>query len=104
MKLMCCRIKEIIFFFYLVLNHKVISVATLIFQLSWIMFCNRYRFALYCIVLKGKVNMHFSFLSGASSLSLLTYKACVINNYKITEIVRVISLVKNIWFIIPVSP
>ena len=59
MKLMCCRIKEIIKCFYLVLNHKVISVATPIFQLSWIMFCNRYRFALYRAQRKSKHAFQF---------------------------------------------
>ena len=47
MKLMRRRLKGIIKCFYLVLNHQVISVATLSHQLSWILFCNRYRFALY---------------------------------------------------------
>ena len=47
MKLMCIRLKEIIKCFYLVLNHQVISVATLSYQLGWIIVCNWYRFALY---------------------------------------------------------
>ena len=59
MKLMCSRIKEIIKCFCLVLNHQVISVATLIFQLSWIMFCNRYRFAPYRAQRKSKHAFQF---------------------------------------------
>ena len=59
MKLMCSRIKDIIKSFYLVLNHQVISVATLIFQLSWIMFCKRYHFALYRAQRKSKHAFQF---------------------------------------------
>ena len=47
MKLMCSRLKKISKCFYLVLNHQVIIVATLSYQLSWIMFCSWYRFAPY---------------------------------------------------------
>ena len=53
------RLKGIIKCFYLVLNHQVISVATLSYQLSWILFCNRYRFALYRAQRKSKHAFHF---------------------------------------------
>ena len=59
--LMCRRLKEIIKCFYLVLNHQVISVATLSYQLSWIMFCNRYRFTLYRAQRKSEHVFHFFF-------------------------------------------
>ena len=53
-------IKEIIKCFYgLVLNHQVISVTTLSYQLSCIMFCNQYRFALYRAQRKSKHAFHF---------------------------------------------
>ena len=57
--LMCRRLKEIIKCFYLVLNHQVIRVATLSYQLSWIMFCNRYRFTLYRAQRKSEHLFHF---------------------------------------------
>ena len=53
------RLKGIIKCFYLVLNHQVISVATPSYQLSWILFCNRYRFALYRAQRKSKHAFHF---------------------------------------------
>ena len=53
------RLKGIIKCFYLVLNHQVISLATLSYQLSWILFCNRYRFALYRAQRKSKHAFHF---------------------------------------------
>ena len=56
---MCSRLKEIIKCFYLVLNHQVINVATLSYQLSWIMFCDRYRFALYHAQRKSEHAFHF---------------------------------------------
>ena len=60
MKLMRRRLKGIIQCFHIVLNHQVISVATLSYQLSWIMFCNRYRFAaLYRAHRKGKHAFYF---------------------------------------------
>ena len=39
---------------------------------SQVGFCSVIRIVSPCIVLKGKVNMHFISLSGTSSLSLLT--------------------------------
>ena len=79
MKLMCSRIKEIIKCFYLVLNHQVISVATLIFQLSRIMFCNRYRFALYRAQRNSK--HAFQFPLGSQFVKPVNNTlACVINN------------------------
>ena len=54
-----CILKEIIKCFYLVPNHQVISVETLSYQLSWILFCNRYRFALYRAQRKSKHAFHF---------------------------------------------
>ena len=54
-----CILKEIIKRFYLVPNHQVISVETLSYQLSWILFCNRYRFALYRAQRKSKHAFHF---------------------------------------------
>ena len=60
MKLMCSGLQEIIKCFYLVLNHQVISVATFSYQLlSWILFYNRYRFALYRAQRKSKHAFHF---------------------------------------------
>ena len=60
MKLMRRRLQRIIKCFYLVLNHQVISLATLSYQLSWILFCNRYRFALYPAKRKSKHAFHIS--------------------------------------------
>ena len=60
MKLMCSGLQEIIKCFYLVLNHQVISVATCSYQLlSWILFYNRYRFALYRAQRKSKHAFQF---------------------------------------------
>ena len=56
---MCRRLKEIIQCFYLVLNHQVISVATLSYQLGWIIVCNWYRFALYRAHRKSKHAFYF---------------------------------------------
>ena len=56
---MCRRLKGIIKCFYLVLNYQVISFETLSYQLSWIMFCKRYRFALYRAQRKSKHAFHF---------------------------------------------
>ena len=59
MKLMCSRLKKIIECFYLVLNHQVISVATFSYELSWILFYNRYRLVLYRAQRKSKNAFHF---------------------------------------------
>ena len=69
-------IKGIIRCFYLVLNHQVISVTTFSYQLSCIMFCNQYRFALYRAQRKSK---KFIFPTAASSLSLLTMQRVCYN-------------------------
>ena len=76
MELMCIRIKEIIKCFYLVLNHQVISVATLSYQLSWILFCNRYRFALYRAQRKSKHAFHFP--HGSQFVELVNNATCVL--------------------------
>ena len=52
-------IKGIIKYFYLVLNHQVISVTTLSYQLSCIVFCNQCLFALYRAQRKSKHAFHF---------------------------------------------
>ena len=52
-------IKGIIKCFYLVLNHQVISVTTLSYQLSCIMFCNQCRFALYRAQRKSEHAFYF---------------------------------------------
>ena len=59
MNFMCIILKESFKSFYLVLNHQVISVTTLSYQLSCIMFCNQYRFALYRAQRKGERAFHF---------------------------------------------
>ena len=75
MNFMCIILKESFKSFYLVLNHQVISVTTLSYQLSCIMFC----IVSPCIVLKGKANVHFIFPTAASSLSLLTMQRVCYN-------------------------
>ena len=60
MKLISSRLKEIIECFQ-VLNHQIISVTTFSYQLSWIMFCNRYRFAPYLAQRKSEHAFHFFF-------------------------------------------
>ena len=80
MKLMCSGLQEIIKCFYLVLNHQVISVATFSYQLlSWILFYNRYRFALYRAQRKSK--HAFQFPLGSQFVKPVNNTlACVINN------------------------
>ena len=56
-------IKGIIKCFYLVLNHQVISVTILSYQLSCIMFCNQYRLALYRAQRKSEHAFHFPHVS-----------------------------------------
>ena len=51
--------KGIIKCFYLVLSHQVISVTTLSYRLSCIMFCNQYHFALYRAQRKSEHAFHF---------------------------------------------
>ena len=47
--------------FYLVLNHQVISVTTLSYKLSCIMFCNQCRFALYRAQRKSEHAFYFPY-------------------------------------------
>ena len=77
---MCSGLQEIIKCFYLVLNHQVISVATFSYQLlSWILFYNRYRFALYRAQRKSK--HAFQFPLGSQFVKPVNNTlACVINN------------------------